>query len=129
MERLAFAATLTQGQTMDFRATIPFEFQVGHIRMPAGEYVIQHQEPSLLIVREQGGRHTAMATLTLGEHRFDLLTTGELEFNRYGETYFLAKLWAPASTVGVALRKSTRETELTREFGLAQRIRIALERK
>ena len=125
----AITATSVQGQTIDLRATIPFEFRVGQILMPAGEYVIQHQAPGLLIVREQGGRHTAIATLAMGEYRSAALKTGELEFNRYGETYFLAKLWTPASTLGVALRKSPRETELTSEFGLAQRTSIALERK
>jgi hypothetical protein len=137
MTRLAFAAafftaiTLTQvqGQTESLRATIPFEFFVGRILLPAGEYVIQHRSPGLIIVREQSGRHTAMATLTIGEYRLNPLKTGELEFNRYGETYFLAKLWAPASTQGVALRMSPRETELTRASGLAQRTSIALERK
>jgi hypothetical protein len=124
----AITSTQIQGQTMDIEATIPFQFLVGHVLMPAGDYVIQHKAPSLLIVREQGGHHTAIASLTIGEYRSTPLKTGELEFNRYGETYFLAKLWAPASNAGVALPRSSRETELTREFGLAQRTSIALGR-
>ncbi len=134
--RFAFAAALftaitstqIQGQTMDLVATIPFQFLVGHVLMPAGDYVIEHKSPSLLIVRQQGGRHTAIACLTLGEYRSTPLETGELEFNRYGETYFLAKVWAPDSKDGVSLVKSSRETELTRESGLAQRASIALGR-
>lgn len=137
MKQFAFEApkfatipsTQIRAQTMSLATTIPFEFLVGNIPMPAGDYVIQHQAPSLLIVRERSGRHTAIASLALGEYRSAPLRTGEVEFNRYGETYFLAKLWGPASTAGAALRKSPRETELSREAGLAHRTSIALERK
>jgi hypothetical protein len=126
---IAFTSTLVQGQTIDLRATIPFEFRVGQTEMPAGEYVIHHLPQGALILREDGGRHTALVALTVGEYRPAALQTGELQFNRYGQTYFLAKLWAPASRDGVALRMSPRETELARQLGLAQHTSIALVRK
>jgi hypothetical protein len=125
----AFTSTLIQGQTIDLQATIPFEFRVGQTALPAGEYVIHHQPTGALILQERSGRHTALIAFTVGERRPVMLQTGELQFNRYGDTYFLAKLWPPASQSGVALPKSPRETELTREFGLGQRTNIALDRR
>lgn len=125
----AFTSMLVQGQTVDLRANIPFEFRVGQAELPAGEYVIHHQSSGMLILRETSGRHAAMVGFTVGEFRPALLQRGELEFNRYGETYFLAKIWAPGSQTGVSLPKSPRERELTRELGLAQRTGIALQRK
>ena len=137
MKRFAFAAvlvaaimsTLAQAQTVDLRANIPFEFRVGQTQMPAGEYLIHHQAGGVFILRDVSGRHAVFSPFTVGETRPVALETGQLEFNRYGETYFLAKLWHPASRDGVALPQSRRETELARQFGLAQRASIALVRK
>jgi len=125
----AFTSTLVEGQSIKLKATIPFEFRVGPTAMPAGNYVIQCAASGPVIVKEQSGSHAAMAALTEGEIRFTPLQTGELEFNRYGETYFLAKLWTPGSREGIVLPKSPREKEISREFGLAQRTSVALQRK
>ena len=125
----AFTSTLVPAQTMDMQASIPFEFRVGQTEMPAGEYVIHHDPSGALVLQERSGRHAALIAFTVGARRPAPLQTGELQFNRYGETYFLARLWPPASQTGVALPKSPRETELTRELGLAQRTSIALQRK
>lgn len=125
----AFTSTLVQAQTVDLRANIPFEFRVGQTELPAGEYVIHHQTPGVLIMRDQSGHNAALIPFTVSEFRPPKLQNGELEFNRYGETYFLAKLWAPGSQTGVALPKSPRERELTRELVVAQRTSIALQRK
>lgn len=121
----AFLSTLTQAQTIDLRATIPFSFRVGQTEMPAGEYVVHHQGGTL-ILREQSGRHAALIGFALGAYRPAMMDEGRLEFNRYGATYFLAKLWPPASQMGVALPQTSRERELARQFGVMERANIAL---
>jgi hypothetical protein len=136
MKRLAFSVGLLtvltsitiQAQSMHVRANIPFEFRIGETRLPAGEYLIQ-QAPSLLIVKEQGANHKAAMLFTTGAFRLDPLKTGELEFNRYGDTYFLAKVWLPGERQGRAAIKTPPEKELAAEAGVIQKVGIALQRK
>jgi len=125
----AFTSTGIKAQSLDVRANIPFAFRVGQVQMPAGEYVIHEPQPGVLQLREAGGRHAVMTTQIVGKLRTNLLDTGEVEFHRYGGTYFLAEVWRAASDTGIVLLKSPRETELARQFGFSQRARIALERK
>ena len=136
MKQLAIAAVLVaafvssvQAQSYDLRATIPFEFRVDKTLMPAGEYVIHRQAPGVFILWEERSHHAVMTSHTVGELHAGRLNSGELEFNRYGETYFLAKVWAPYSTSGIALLTSPLETELARASGVTQRASIALQRK
>ena len=136
MKRLAFSvglltvltSTTIQAQSMDVRANIPFEFRIGETRLPAGEYLIQ-QAPSVLIVKEQGGQHKAAMLFTAAEFRLDPLKTGEVEFNRYGDTYFLAKIWLPGDRQGRAAIKTPPEKEFAAETGVIRKVGIALQRK
>jgi hypothetical protein len=136
MKRLAFGVglmavltnTTIQAQTTDLHANIPFEFRIGETRMPAAEYLIQ-QAPGILIVKEQDGRHTAAVVFTAAEFRLDSLRTGVVEFNRYGDTYFLAKIWLPGNRQGRAVIKTPPEKELAAEAGVVRKVGIALQRK
>ena len=121
--------TLTRAQSLDLRATIPFDFQVGKTEMPAGEYRIYRPAPGTIVLRATNGHSAVMTANTVSEQRGRALTNGELSFNRYGGTYFLAELWPPFSQSGVGLIKSPREKELARDLGVAQRAGIALQRK
>ena|SRR5579872_4072569 len=136
MKRFAFAAvllaafmsTLAQSQTVDLRATIPFTFRVGATEMPAGEYLL-HRVGGAFVLREQHSNHAALIALTRSEYRSGRYEPGELEFNRYGETYFLSKVWPPASATGIGLPKTPRETELARQFNLIQRANVTIASK
>jgi len=136
MKRLAFGVGLmvaltsatVQAQATDLRANIPFEFRIGETRLPAGEYLIK-QAPGVLIVKEQGANHKAAMLFTTAEFRLDPLKTGEVEFNRYGDTYFLAKIWLPGDRQGRAAIKGPREKEFATEAGVARKVGIALQRK
>ena len=136
MKRLAFSvglmavltSTTIQAQTTDLHANIPFEFRIGETRLPAGEYLIQ-QAPGVLLVKEQGGQHKAAMLFTAAEFRLDPPKTGEVEFNRYGDTYFLAKIWLPGNRQGRAVIKTPPEKELAAEAGVIGKVGIALQRK
>ena len=100
-------------QTMDLKANIPFNFRMGEKVMPAGQYTIHHSE-GLVTVREQGGSNAVMTFLTMATIRRDTPKTGALVFNRYGENYFLSKIWSSYSRDGRSLSKSNREKEMAR---------------
>ena len=136
MKRLAFGvglltvltSTTVPAQSLDLRANIPFEFRAGETRLPAGEYLIQ-QTSGVLLVKEQGGQHKAAMLFTAPEFRLDPLRTGEVEFNRYGDTYFLAKIWLPGDRQGRAAIRSPQEKELTSQAGVIRKVGIPLQRK
>ena len=107
----AMACAVLHAQTVDLRANVPFDFRMGETLMPAGEYVIHHSA-GMLTVRAQSGPPTAIFQLTLPASRQDGSTKGALVFNRYGDSYFLAKIWAPDSRSGLSLLTSKREKEL-----------------
>jgi hypothetical protein len=123
MRQLVIAVALFAGsvcshlnaQTADLTAEVPFNFRVGATSMPAGTYWI-HQSGGLITVRQEGG--SKIATLTLPASRPTAPSTGILEFNRYGDTYFLSKVWAPESTEGRALPKGPQEKEIARHIAV-----------
>jgi len=118
MKRLTFAvgllATLAcsalQAQTL-MRASIPFEFRMGKTDFPAGDYEFKYSAHLLVVHQEQGDHTTAMA-LVLPASRAKAPATAIVEFHRYGDAYFLAKIWTPASPDGGALPQTSREKEL-----------------
>jgi len=131
MKPLALAAGLLAAvafpglyaQTIDLRANIPFDFRVGETLMPAGEYLVHHSG-GVLFVREESGRRKAAAALTIAEIRPNAPAQGALEFSRYGEAYFLAKIWSAYSQDGRALLKTALEKEFASRTPLVQTANI-----
>jgi len=136
MKRLHFAAGLfaalayssLYAQTVDLRANIPFDFQLGDTLMPAGEYRVQGSN-GVLLMRGDGGQYKAKVFLTIPASRPDTPAKGMLQFNRYGESYFLSKIWSPDSREGRALLTSQREKEIASRAGPVQTEGITLARK
>jgi hypothetical protein len=119
MKQLQFAVGLLAtvascslyAQTMNARANIPFDFRVGEKLLPAGEYWIQ-QANGWLAFHERDGRHASAVALTQAT---DVRSEKPvIQFNRYGDAYFLEKLSIPGSSTGRAVMKTPRETELAR---------------
>jgi hypothetical protein len=88
------------------QATIPFDFTVGQKLLPAGTYVIDHVQPSVISVRGWKGKEL-VSVLTL------ITPTGEVRknpdkliFHKYGDQYFLSEirggLGESAGTVGTS---------------------------
>jgi hypothetical protein len=115
-------------QTMDLRANIPFPFRVGVTNLPAGEYRI-HTGNGVLMVKDERGSHSAFSLLSFRAVRRASAAQGLVEFNRYGENYFLAEIWAPGSDEGRGLPTTPQEKELARQFGPVEHTHIALATK
>lgn len=98
-------------------ATIPFEFNVGETRLPAGKYTITVTNPSsdrkILQIRNANGRASAMilTTSALGS----VVDDAKLVFHRYGDRYFFAKaqMAGDATTLAVAKSKAERAEQET----------------
>lgn len=136
MKRLGFAAGLIaaalslgiHAQTMRLSADIPFAFQVGKTTLPAGAYDVQNFS-GFLVIREQHGKNAASTFFVRQEVRGPAPKTGLLEFNRYGNSYFLAQIRTPEAAVSMNLPPTAREKELARASGLIGHTNIALQRK
>jgi len=135
MTRLHFALALfatigcsgLEAQTTIMKANIPFDFQVGKTAMPAGQYDV-NCSGRVLTLRERT-KHQAAIVLMLPASRTHSSDTGALEFTRYGDTYFFARVWTPNSLEGGRLLKTAREKELANRGGGIQPTEIALTNK
>src|SRR5580704_8318343 len=107
-----FAATLAaslHAQTINLQATIPFDFRIGNTAFPSGEYSVRNSG-GVLSVMQTTGDHKAGVFLTVGEdHPATSTSPGTLQFSRYGDAYYLSKVWTPESSVARALPKTPRE--------------------
>lgn len=113
---LALALTIFAGkakaQVVDgLEVNIPFAFHAGNSRLPAGEYRIHMLDDSDLQVMEISSADGSISAL------FEVESTpanstppkSELIFNKYGNRYFLAKLFEEDSSTGSQLPKSRYE--------------------
>jgi hypothetical protein len=83
-------------QAVVLKADIPFAFTVGDTAMPAGEYTISSRLSGVLQVQNTDKHVTASVTTAPGYH--DAGRSNKLEFARYGDQYFLHRIFCPATT-------------------------------
>ncbi len=127
-----FAATLTaslHAQTMDMKASIPFDFRIGNAAFSSGEYSVRNSGGVLFVAQTTGDRKGGIF-MTVGEdHPKTSTGMGTLQFSRYGDAYYLSKVWTPESSVARALPKTPREKELARHIGQPGTTAVALRTK
>jgi hypothetical protein len=103
-------------QTVRLTANIPFEFMVGKMTLPAGEYRI-NTSASLASVQIQSveGNISALSLANRVDVKGqDPESATKLVFNRYGDKYFLSEASNGYDSVGVRLPTSHEEGELIR---------------
>jgi hypothetical protein len=105
----------TQAQSIMLKADIPFDFVVGDKQLPAGEYQVKSLHQAATQIQSTDTRSTAIV-LTTGMQAAKISNTGKLVFNRYGDQYFLSKIWAPWSDAGRELPKSRLEREVAQSL-------------
>jgi hypothetical protein len=93
-------------------AKIPFAFQVGNKTFPAGTYAVSRaSSPGVVILRNQEDPNKNVAAIT---HAHSSRTENEkatLQFRRYGNEYFLAKVMPAGTATNLELQKSRNERE------------------
>jgi len=94
-------------------ANIPFNFFAGKTALPSGEYVVKPISPVALLVQSENGSGRVIV-MTMPVQAKKSSDKGNLVFNRYGEQYFLSKVWHPDNRTGRELFKSRLERELAK---------------
>ena len=100
----------TQAQSIMLKADIPFNFVVGDKQLPSGEYHVKQLQPGVIQVQ---GKSSAFV-MTTGGDGGNTSGGSKLVFNRYGDQYFLSKIWASDS--GRQLPKSRLEREVAQRL-------------
>lgn len=119
---LAFALTIypqkAQAQLVgDLVVNVPFQFHAGNAKLPAGNYRIHVLDDSTSMVMEITSADGSTSAL------FEVRDTGispapgkdELVFNRYGNRYFLAKVFHEGSDLGSQVLESRYEKTVSQE--------------
>jgi len=106
----------------DLDANIPFQFHVGNKEFPAGNYRIHLLDDESLTVMEIISTDGSASTV-FQVHESDANSTpakSELIFNKYGNNYFLSKLFDEGNRSGSELIESSSEKQTSKTGAVAQ---------
>lgn len=114
---IALATAVVSANAQSAKAVVsnvPFEFVVGDVTLPAGEYRINRPLGNALSI--QTADATAAAMRLSNEIRPTKDKHARLVFHRYGKRYFLAEVWTGSDDIGRQLLKSRQERAIEREL-------------
>lgn len=117
---LVFAVTLypskAQAQIIgEMEANIPFQFHAGNVRLPAGRYFIRVLDNTDLTVMEISSADGSTSALfdVQGTQASSSPAKSELIFDKYGNRYFLAKLFDEGNPSGSQVLESRYEKKVS----------------
>ena len=128
---LTLGAATGQSQTSNnqFRSYIPFQFNVGERKLPAGKYIIERinrlTSLEILVVRHVATGRSMFVTASSTEGKREEMT--QLVFHRYGEISYLAELKGVEPNLSLELFESRAERALKGERQKAVRARAGSE--
>jgi hypothetical protein len=114
-----FAVSSAKAQSTNrvvFRADIPFEFMVGKVRLPAGEYTVKNVSDSSDILQLTSTDRHAGVLIQKNSIYGKTDERAKLIFSRYGNHYFFSQAWMPATRIGLEALKSGAQRAIEREL-------------
>jgi hypothetical protein len=116
---LVFSITMHPGKAQaqvvgNLEADIPFQFYAGNTELPPGKYIIHVLDDSDLMTMEissADGKMSALFDVRDAEAK-SAPAGNELIFNKYGNRYFLAKLFDDSNPTGSAVIESRYEKRI-----------------
>jgi hypothetical protein len=107
-------------QSIAVKANVPFDFIVDGHTLPAGDYGFGLiSDGGVLRVRSKSGTESAIA-LSSADHNGGARTAVLVEFHRYGNEYFLYKVWDGGANAGRVIPVSRMERELTTQASVSR---------
>ena len=115
---VAVATAYAQMPGTTLRTRIPFDFSIRGKILPAGDYEIKriNDEPDVLVISSIDDRHEKAIFHTEPVEARKIPSKGEVEFHRYGDSYFLSEIFTGGEQTGRELRLSRQERDLKREM-------------
>ncbi len=121
-----FGAVSVKGQLsqrVGLQANVPFEFTVGNVTLPAGEYTVRSISDSSDVLQLINNDGHARALVQMNSIIGKAADSGKLIFNRYGNHYLFTQAWMPGTRTGLEASKSRAERAIERELaGLKPRV-------
>jgi hypothetical protein len=119
---LVFALTIYPSEAHaqivgDLEVNIPFQFHVGNTKLPPGTYVIHFLDDSDLAVMEISSADGSTSTLfaVREAQASPAPAKSELIFNKYGNRYFLVKLFDEGNPSGSQVVETRYEQKIGQE--------------
>ncbi len=119
------SAAFAQQQGTQYKAAIPFEFQLAGKVLPAGNYIVKLTDHFVQIRNTDTNQGVGIATLR--SERKQTAEKDTLQFNVYGKQYFLANVWFQGDYVGRELIRSKAEIEMAKK-GSESHVQLALKK-
>jgi hypothetical protein len=104
------AVAAMQAQDRTVTADVPFSFYLGGSAMPQGSYMVDELSHGAVICMRSKDTTKSITTHKIVDKA--QAEPARLVFHLYGQSYFLAEIWAGDGSVGQALTASKREKEL-----------------
>ncbi len=101
------------------RAKIPFDFNVGDKKLPAGEYTFSRLSGfsgSNMMFVSSADASTRMFQSTFGAQGLTPKNESSLVFHKYGDQYFLEQIWSSGEQEGTQLPESRSERTIRRQL-------------
>ena len=117
---LALAIYPTQAHAQiigDIDANIPFQFHAGNTKFPAGEYrihVLDNSDVTMMEISSMDGSASALFQVREADTSSEPTKT-ELIFNKYGNRYFLAKMFEEGNPSGAQVFESGYEKRISQQ--------------
>jgi hypothetical protein len=114
-----FAVSSAKAQStnrMVLQADIPFEFTIGNVTLPAGKYTVGNASDSSDILRLRSADGHSRALVQMNSIIGNADNNAKLVFSRYGNHYFFAQAWMPATRTGLEASKSGAQRAIEREL-------------
>jgi len=104
----------------ELEVNIPFQFYAGDAKLPAGKYVVRILDTDLKIMEISSADDSASALFAVGDTEGPAPRKSELIFNKYGNRYFLTKVFDEGNSEGSVVSESQYEKRVSEAAAEAQ---------
>jgi hypothetical protein len=112
---MAAVASVSAQTAREMTVEVPFEFTVGDATLPAGVYGVYRTSTQDQILMRRRDGNGAVLIVTDAVRRGRPAVDASLEFRRYGDQYYLARIWTKGEQIGRKLAPSRRERRSVKE--------------
>jgi hypothetical protein len=110
-------------QSARLSADIPFDFNVGEVKMSSGKYTVKALSPTMVMVKSADSERSVVSIYNMATTPQDLKGS-QLVFTQYGNQYFLSAVdWATGLSLELPITKV--EIQTARNTGTRQRVQVS----
>jgi len=110
-------------QSARLSADIPFDFNVGEVKLSSGKYTVKALSPTMVVVKSADSDKSAVSLYNAATTPQDLKGS-QLVFTQYGNQYFLSGVdWATG--LSLELPRTKLEIQAARNTGTRQRVQVS----